>query len=157
MILTGKYNPICPPQVEMFSRDPPTYWVVLWLRRLQKNRRVISQSEDEYRETKQFRNILSGSATEANVCKTLYSPSPLHLVVFLRFYDVSSSGTQLSAFSFWLTFCHMVFVLVALGLCLLLILPALWWRRLRPWCKLPDGSDWHGKNWVLVWSPGPCL
>ena len=31
---------------------------------------------------------------------------PLHLVIFLGFYLVPSSGTQLSAFSLWLTFCN---------------------------------------------------
>ena len=46
------------------------------------------------------------------------------------------------AFSPWLTFCNMVFVLAAVRLCCLLLLSALWWMRLRSLCKLPDGRDW---------------
>ena len=68
---------------------------------------------------------------------------PLFLVVFLRFYLVPSSGTQLSAFSFWLTFYYVVSLLAAAGLQFsLLLLSALWWIRLRGLCKLPDGKDW---------------
>ena len=62
---------------------------------------------------------------------------PLHLVVFLGFYLVPSSGTYLSAFSSWLTFCNMVFVLATMRLCLfLLLLSAFWLMRLR-------GRDWQ--------------
>ena len=52
--------------------------------------------------------------------------SPLHISVFLGFYLVPSSGTYLSAFSAWLTFCNMVFVLAAVGLCFF-CLPSDWW------------------------------
>ena len=50
--------------------------------------------------------------------------------------------TQLSAFSCWLTFCNVVFVLVTVWLWFFLLVLALWWRRLRGLCKLPDGRDW---------------
>ena len=70
--------------------------------------------------------------------------SLLHLVVFLGFYLVPSSGVQLCAFSCWLTFCNAVFVLVAVGLWFfLLLLSALWWRRLKGLCKLPDRRGWQ--------------
>ena len=68
---------------------------------------------------------------------------PPLLVVFLRFYPVPSSGTHLAAFSLWLTFCYVVFLLVVAGLEFsLLLLSAPWWIRLRGLCKLPDGKDW---------------
>ena len=78
--------------------------------------------------------------------------SPPHLV-FLGFYLVPSSGTWLSAFSCWLTFCSMVLALVVAGLWFfLLLLSALWWRRLRVLCKLPDGRDrwWEKLGLALV-------
>ena len=40
-------------------------------------------------------------------------------------------------------FCNVVFILVTVGLWFfLLLLSALWWRRLRRLYKLPDGRDW---------------
>ena len=46
---------------------------------------------------------------------------------------------------------HGDFVLVAVGLWFfLLLLSALWWRRLRALCKLPDGRDWWWKNLGLA-------
>ena len=78
----------------------------------------------------------------------------LHLiVVFLGFYLVPSSGTWLSAFSCWLAFCNVAFVLVVVGLLFfLLLLSALWWRRLRVLCKLPDGRArwWEKLGLALV-------
>ena len=41
--------------------------------------------------------------------------SLVHLVVFLWFYIIHSSG--LSGFSLWLTFCNMVFILATVRLC----------------------------------------
>ena len=35
-------------------------------------------------------------------------------------------------------------------------LTALWWRRIRGLWMLPDGRDWLGGNWVLLWWARPC-
>ena len=51
----------------------------------------------------------------------------------------------------------MVFVLASVALWFfLLLLSALWWKRLRGLCKLLDERDCVGKNWVLLWWAGPC-
>ena len=73
--------------------------------------------------------------------------SLLHLVVFLGFYLVPSSGTKPSAFSSWLTFCDVVLVLATVGLWFFfLLLSAFWRRRLKDLCNLPDGRGWQWKK-----------
>ena len=42
---------------------------------------------------------------------------------------------------------HMIILLVFL--IVVFILSALWWRKIRGLCKLPDGRDWLWGNWVL--------
>ena len=53
-------------------------------------------------------------------------------------------------FSSWLWFCNVVFISAIVGLWFfLLLLSALWWMRLRDFCKVPDGGDW-------VWKTESC-